>query len=113
MRLLRPVAAWGSLGSFRFVWFFRVHHGDRWVISGSSASSGCALGVTWFFHTRLLRSDAPLWVAGFVRVRLLRPVVPWVSLDSLEFVRFVRVHPRGLSVLSGLFGSVPGVAGYV
>ena len=85
-----------SVGSFRFVWFVRVIPGCRWVRSGSSGSSGCALGFAGFV---LDRSGAPWWslgsffafgtsgfapvVAGYVWVRLFR----WVR------VRFGLVRP--------------------
>ena len=58
------------------------------VLSGSSDSSGCALGVS-----------------GFVRFGLVRPGSPWDSLGSFGFVWFVRLGPGVLCVLSGSSGS--------
>ena len=57
------------LGSFGFVLFVRGAPWVRWVGSGSSGSSECALGVT-----------------GFVRVRLDRSCPPWWCLGSFSFV---------------------------
>ena len=65
---MRLVAAWGSLGSFELVWFVRARHGGRSVLSGSSGSSGCALGVACSFRSRVVR-----------------PGAPWVSLESFTF----------------------------
>ena len=50
--------------------------GGRWVRSGSSSSSGCALGV-----------------AGYVQLRRLRQGERWFSLTSFWFVLFVRLLP--------------------
>ena len=50
MCLLRPVAAWGSLGSLGFVLFVRVRHVGRWC----------------FFRIRLVRLGAPWGSLGSV-----------------------------------------------
>ena len=66
---------------------------------------------------RWIRSSSicDLCVAGFARVRLVRPGSPWGSMCSFGFVWFVPVRPWGLSVRSGSSGSsqcVLGVAGF-
>ena len=75
--------------SLRFVCFPWLRQVCLWVRSGSSSSSGCALGVI-----------------GYVRVDLVRPGVLWGFLGSLGFVRlrsggrwvgiwYVRVYSGG------------------
>ena len=68
VRLVRPGAPGWSLGSFVFVGF-RVRTRCRWIRSGSSGSSGCALGVSGIFGVPLFRSGEP-----------------WMSLGSFSFV---------------------------
>ena len=85
--MVRSGMPWVSLGSFAFIWFARLD------------SSGCAL-----------------WVAGFVRVRLLRLSAHRLSLGSFRFILFFRVRPGCRYVrsgTSGLFGCALEVAGFV
>ena len=90
VRLVRPGAPWVSLGSIGFVWFVRIRPCGRWVRSGSSCSSGCALGV-----------------AGFLLVRLVSSGVPWVSLSSYGLIW---IHPRGCWIRLGSLACALAVA---
>ena len=136
VHLLR--SAWGSLGSFGFLWLVRVCRVGRLVRSGSPSSFGsalCSFPFLWFVWERpgnhCVRSSSScssgcaVGVAGFVRVRLLSPFAPWLSLCSFGFhlvrlgtslvsfgshgfvcfVSFVRVHPGCLRVRFASFGS--------
>ena len=80
----RPVVPWRSLGSFGLVSFIRVRPKICWVRSGSSGSSGCALGVD-----------------GFVRVPLVPPGAPFGLLSSFRFVGFVWLPLAGRLVAFG------------
>ena len=66
VRLVRLNSPWGSLGSFRFVWFVRVRSGFGRVHQVRSSapwrslsSSRCALAVTAFVRVRLFLQGAP------------------------------------------------------
>ena len=59
VRLVRPGAPWGSLCSFRFVWFVQVHTGGRLFRSGSSAMFWSTQGVDGFVTVRFVRMHAP------------------------------------------------------
>ena len=77
VRLVRPDALSGSLGSLGFVSFVWVSLGGHRLHSGSSRSSVCALGVSGFI----------------VRVRQVCAVMPSGSQVSFGFVWFFLVHP--------------------
>ena len=52
-------APWESLGSFGFVWFVRVCSGGRYIRSGSTGSSECALCVERFVRIGLVSLGTP------------------------------------------------------
>ena len=76
VRLVRPGAPRGWLGSFGFVCFVRVRPGDRLVLSHTSSSSWCAVVGHWVRSRSSASFGCALGVAGFVRVRLVRPRAP-------------------------------------
>ena len=84
VRLVPLVAPWVSPGSFLLV---RLRPGGRWVLFGAfrfvlvpPRDRGVRSGSSW---SRCVRSGLScsfgcvLGFAGFVRVRLVRPGVPW------------------------------------
>ena len=91
----------------------------RWVRLGSS---GCALYVVGFFRARMfrpvsplvvvpIRPDAPWGSVGLVQVPVVPLGAPWRSLGSFGFIWFVRESPGSGWVRSGSSGCAVGVAG--
>ena len=84
--------------------------GGRWVHYGSSGSFQYAIAVVGLDCVRVVHQGGAV---EFVRVRLVRPGVPWRSMGWFGFVWFVRVRPGGRRVHSGCSVFTLGVAGFV
>ena len=135
VRLLRLGAPCVLLGSFGLVCFVGLRSWCRYIRSGSSGWSGCALRVlsgscasfesvvrvTAFIWIYLARLGVPLGsLSSFVLVRfvLVHPVCclglvrPGAYLLSFQFVWFVQMRHGGRWVRSGFFGCVLAVAGF-
>ena len=79
------------MGSFSLAWFVRVRPEGHCVLSGSSGSLECVLGLLGSFGLSG-SSRCALGVACFVRVRLLRSGASWWL---FRFVWFVCVRLGG------------------